>query len=58
MNNYLEARQWLRSGVSFEEFEERLPKNLREPGLLSLLVGAVMEQDLEPFEKYLELLVR
>lgn len=58
MQNYLEARQWLRADVPFEQFEERLPPGLRESGLLSLLVGAVMEQGLEPFESYLGLLVR
>lgn len=57
MNQYLEARQWLRNGVSFEEFADRLPPCLLDSGLLSLLVGATMEQALEPFDRYLNLLV-
>jgi hypothetical protein len=57
MNIYLEARQWLRTGVSFQEFSERLPTSLIDSGLLSLLLGATMEQGLEPFDRYLDLLV-
>jgi len=43
MNNYLEARQWLRNDIGFEMFEEKLPGELKDAGLLSLLVGAVMD---------------
>jgi hypothetical protein len=56
MNHYLQARQSLRNGVSLQEFKERLPEPLVDKGLLSLLVGTVMEQGLQPFDGYLQLL--
>lgn len=42
--------------MSLQEFKERLPEPLVDKGLLSLLVGTVMEQGLQPFDGYLQLL--
>lgn len=57
MEAYLKARGALREGRSVEDFEECLGADFGDESYLSRLLGQVIEEEREPFEAYLSVLV-